>query len=80
MELVPLPMGSLARTKKSIFALGRKMNAVDTDQNGHAKSIRYKDKDVKAIMAYGYSKDQAVTALIQCDNNVPEAIQTLAES
>jgi uncharacterized UBP type Zn finger protein len=43
-------------------------------------SLRYRDSDVMVLRDMGYTEEQAVTALLQCDNNVPLAIDLLCKS
>lgn len=42
--------------------------------------LKYKEADVRVITKMGYSKDQAVWALLQSHNNVPHAIDLLCNS
>ncbi len=39
--------------------------------------LKYKESDVKTIMNMGFTRDQAVWALLQNDNNVVMAINSL---
>lgn len=63
--------------KRSIF------NFVSSDSNGgngHVEKPRYKEADVRTITKMGYSREQAVWALLQSNNNLPMAIETLCNS
>jgi NACalpha-BTF3-like transcription factor len=66
------------KKKKSMFSSffaggkGDKSNSP-----GDVSKLRYKEADVRAIMEMGFSKDQAVWALVQNDHNLLLAINSL---
>ena len=79
------------RKKKSIFNLMKRRSSKKFDNNDGRNSagnklnldkhltsrLKVKSKDVKMIMEMGFSKDQAVWALVENDNNVLQAINSL---
>lgn len=66
-------------TKKlSIFSRKSSASDVNTASFGlTSKNLKYKEADVKSIVAMGFTRDQAVWALVQNDNNVVNAIMSL---
>lgn len=60
----------------TIFGSDRVMK---THDEGGAR-IRYRDCDVKKLVKMGFSKDQAVQALLLCDHSVPRAAEVLLGS
>eukprot|EP01039_Chlorochromonas_danica_P003720 gene3720-4069_t len=52
-------------------------NGSDSTFGAGNSKLKYKEADVRSIMQMGFSKDQAVWALIQNDNNVVNAILSL---
>ena len=66
--------------KRSIFNFVSSDNSGGGGGGGHTEKPRYKEADVRAITKMGYSKEQAVWALLQSNNNLPMAIDTLCNS
>lgn len=64
--------------KRSIFNFVTSGNG--GEHTGSSGRQRYKDSDVHAITKMGYTKDQAVWALLQSNNNLPMAIEALCNS
>lgn len=68
-----------ATRKSSIFGgLGFGGGTASSKEAGGGKSkLRYKEADVRAITDMGFTKDQAIWALVQNDQNVLHAINSL---
>jgi NACalpha-BTF3-like transcription factor len=54
---------------------GRQSSKKESDSSG--KKTKCKESDVKKIMEMGFTRDQAVTALLQQDHNLIMAINSL---
>lgn len=61
--------------KRSIFNFGGGSSAEEPREK-----LKYREADVRMITKMGYTKDQAVWALLQSHNNVPHAIDMLCNS
>lgn len=81
---LPDEANSIARPgivkKRSMFNLSRLGGGGGNGNPFTAARLKYKESDVKAIMDMGYCRDQAVWALVQNQNNVPMALESLLNS
>jgi hypothetical protein len=74
----PAPGGRPQLTKKrSIFNF---TSVKPSDEIAPKEKLKYKEADVKTLTNMGYSREQAVWALLQNNNNVPMAIDALCRS
>ena len=74
--------GALSRTRL-FFTRSSATTASSLTTNEEAAMKRlygFHVRDVRLLMSMGFSKDQAVQALVQCDNNVEHAANVLATS
>ena len=59
------------------------LSGVDSGVHKHDKEkvhkLKYKEADVNKIMKMGFTKDQAVQALIENNNNLDAAVHTLTD-
>jgi NACalpha-BTF3-like transcription factor len=56
---------------------GRQNSKKESDSSGSGKKTKCKESDIKKIMEMGFTRDQAVTALLQQDHNLIMAINSL---
>jgi hypothetical protein len=73
------PPKALGAKKRSIFSF---VTGGDGGGGGgpKAEKKKYKESDVRAITDMGYAREQAVWALLQSDNNLAMAIESLCRS
>lgn len=76
------PLSSVAprpKLSKKLSIFSRKSSTNDTAAafGLSSKNLKYKEADVNSIMQMGFTRDQAVWALVQNDNNVVNAIMSL---
>jgi hypothetical protein len=69
------PRPALAK-KRSIFSFGSRAS----DETAPREKLKYKESDAKVLTGMGYSKEQAVWALLQTHSNLPAAIDLLCNS
>jgi hypothetical protein len=83
----PLKKSSFQNLLSGIAHAFRGGHASDSDdsisdaecEEAYAK-LRYNRSDVRVLRDMGYNREQAVTALLQCNNNVPLAIEALCNT
>ncbi|RYH14532.1 hypothetical protein EON65_33450 [archaeon] len=75
--VTPAPPRKMPGKKLSIFSRRASIREDSADSFGGGKKLKYKEADVKTIMNMGFSRDQAVWALMQSENNVVNAIMSL---
>lgn len=74
-----------AHTEDDLMARAHHMSDVDhgrkepTDK-GKVPKLKYNDADVNKIMKMGFTRDQAVQALVQSHHNVDEAVHMLTDN
>jgi uncharacterized UBP type Zn finger protein len=52
----------------------------DAADKGRVPKLKYNEADVNKIMKMGFTRDQAVQALVQSHNNVDEAVHILTDN
>lgn len=81
MVAVPASPGvPVVERKRSIFSLNKQKSGIPDGSGEKSVSVQYREKDVRQIMALGYVREQAVSALVETNNNLQRAIQLLAGS
>jgi uncharacterized UBP type Zn finger protein len=74
-----------AHTEDDLMARAHHMSDVDhgrkdpTDK-GRVPKLKYNEADVNKVMKMGFTRDQAVQALVQSHNNVDEAVHMLTDN
>ena len=72
-----------AQSEDDIMARATHMSGVDSGHhNGQDKDkvpkLKFKEADVQKIVKMGFSRDQAVQALVESNHNVEEAVHMLS--